>query len=422
MFKYLETVTQDLLMVCIVSVLLYCHSELQLGKKGALIHRIGILAIVVFSAVKAYLQNTTKLIRADDWNTVTYYVLLIAAIVFLVSLLLQRIRVFRWVGAVSGTLTGAAVIFYELPSVMAYPWNFNIGDNGVFSTEFGRRFAGWVLALLLMYIIARVLSWCVRTLKSPSLTSLSAALITLVCGSRIFGLLLRNWISRGSRRWPYFISKDHPWAFPFAKFVLNNEGFFVFLALAVAIIIPLVLFFRSTKVRDPYDNPAQLRKLRKHNRTRRHYAMAFAVCSVLVVLTMTVVHAMNNQVITLSEPEEYTLTADNTEFHISIESVNDGHLHRFEYKTPSGTAVRWIIIKKPNSASFGIGLDACEVCGTAGYYERDGNVVCKRCDVVMNINTIGFKGGCNPIPLSYKIENGEIIFMMDDILAAESSF
>ena len=65
---------------------------------------------------------------------------------------------------------------------------------------------------------------------------------------------------------------------------------------------------------------------------------------------------------------------------------------------------------------------ACDVCGNAGYYERNGQVVCRRCDVVMNINTIGFKGGCNPIPLSYEVEDGNLVFALSDILAGEREF
>ena len=49
-------------------------------------------------------------------------------------------------------------------------------------------------------------------------------------------------------------------------------------------------------------------------------------------------------------------------------------------------------------------------------------MVCKRCDVVMNINTIGFKGGCNPIPLNFRIDGGYIIFKMSDIIASEKEF
>lgn len=70
----------------------------------------------------------------------------------------------------------------------------------------------------------------------------------------------------------------------------------------------------------------------------------------------------------------------------------------------------------PNEAN------ACDVCGNAGYYERDDQVICKRCDVVMNKSTIGFKGGCNPIPLSYVVENGQMIFSLEDLNNAEKEF
>ena len=70
--------------------------------------------------------------------------------------------------------------------------------------------------------------------------------------------------------------------------------------------------------------------------------------------------------------------------------------------------MRFIIVQKKGT-SFGVGFDACEVCGNVGYYERKNEVVCNRCDVVMNKNTIGLKGGCNPIPLEYSIEDGGIV-------------
>ena len=122
----------------------------------------------------------------------------------------------------------------------------------------------------------------------------------------------------------------------------------------------------------------------------------------------------------LSAPEVYTIEGDT--ILIPTESVNDGHLHRFEYTTERNVTIRWIVVKKPNSASFGVGFDACEVCGSAGYYERGSQVVCKRCDVVMNINTIGFKGGCNPIPLAYEVNGGNLVFRMEDLLAGEKEF
>ena len=84
--------------------------------------------------------------------------------------------------------------------------------------------------------------------------------------------------------------------------------------------------------------------------------------------------------------------------------------------------IRFIVIKKPNSSSYGIGLDACDICGETGYYEKDGQVVCNLCDVVMNINTIGFKGGCNPIVIPYAIENGKILVPVDGLVEFEKEF
>jgi uncharacterized membrane protein len=80
------------------------------------------------------------------------------------------------------------------------------------------------------------------------------------------------------------------------------------------------------------------------------------------------------------------------------------------------------VIKKPNASSYGIGLDACDICGETGYYEKDDKVVCNLCDVVMNINTIGFKGGCNPIIIDYSISDGYIIVPIDGLLEYESEF
>jgi uncharacterized membrane protein len=83
--------------------------------------------------------------------------------------------------------------------------------------------------------------------------------------------------------------------------------------------------------------------------------------------------------------------------------------------------VRFIIIKK-NDVAFGVGLDACDICGPNGYYERKGDVICKLCDVVMNKQTIGFKGGCNPVPLAYALDGGEMIVMTADLETESKRF
>ena len=40
----------------------------------------------------------------------------------------------------------------------------------------------------------------------------------------------------------------------------------------------------------------------------------------------------------------------------------------------------------------------------------------------MNINTIGFKGGCNPIPLESTVSGGYLIIPLEKIIAGEKEF
>lgn len=115
---------------------------------------------------------------------------------------------------------------------------------------------------------------------------------------------------------------------------------------------------------------------------------------------------MNNRTVELSPPVE--LAVSDNKIEIPLESVNDGHLHRFSYTTEDGTQVRYIVIRKSESA-YGVALDACDICGASGYYERNGQIVCILCDVVMNIGTIGMPGGCNPVPLDHEITGGRIV-------------
>ena len=106
---------------------------------------------------------------------------------------------------------------------------------------------------------------------------------------------------------------------------------------------------------------------------------------------------------------------------IPLEEVSDGHLHRYAFRASDGTEVRVIIVQKGGSA-FGVGLDACEICGPTGYLERDGQIVCRLCDVVMNKATIGLPGGCNPIPVEYRVANGAVQIAGDTLEAARIHF
>lgn len=209
---------------------------------------------------------------------------------------------------------------------------------------------------------------------------------------------------------------------------LINHGLYLVIAQAAVFIIPAAVSVAAgirispqarIQVQGSGHSQAQGRIVRKF---RRH-ACAAAVWSLAAVLfvgtALTYGVARTNQEIVLSAPEKYELKGGVAS--VSYGQLSDGHLHRFQYTAKDGTVMRFIIIKKSGGA-YGVGLDACENCGPAGYYEKDGKIVCKKCDVAINLATIGFKGGCNPIPVAYESAHGKITIKTADLDALSSHF
>ena len=427
MLNYIVKVTEDLSAVVIMLVMINAFMRILYGRRGQISQRIAILAGLLASAVMAFVKNRTSKIATNQWNLYIFYVALCATLVFILFSLISMkgrrdtMRFAELLTHIGAGVLAADLIFYEAPDVMAYPFLFDLGQEGVFSVRFLVRLIGWLLALILVYVLGRLLYKAIFALNSIGILTVSLFLALIANGVRLVGLILGKWLVHPKwLKWPRFYSKDHPWAFPMAAFVSNHTLLFIILIAAAALLIPIALFLRSTRITEPYDNPAQRRKLLAKNRRQRRWSAAILVCVAICIVNLTAVKAYDNRKIELSEPEEYRVEGD--EVRIALADLEDGHLHRYEYTTKDGVDIRWIVIKKPNASSYGVGLDACNVCGVAGYFERNGQVVCKRCDVVMNINTIGFKGGCNPIPLEYSVDGGDMVIQLSDILDGEKEF
>ena len=294
--------------------------------------------------------------------------------------------------------------------------------NGYLSWYFAQRLIGWALGLVMLAIYAHLLYECALQIKNVAVPKIVLYIGTLWNAFYCFCYFFVPWVSKAKwLKWPIkYSAAEYGWAGNLTRFASRNAMLFIWVVAALVCFLAVFFFAENTTVKDPYENSAQLRKLRARNRRHRRLSAALLVFLAFSVIILTAVKTYDTRVIELSPPETYSVVGD--EILVPMDSVTDGHLHRFEYRTETNVDVRWIVVKKPGSAAFGVGLDACEVCGNAGYFERNGQVVCKRCDVVMNINTIGFKGGCNPIPLAYEVRDGNLVFHLADILVGEREF
>ena len=415
MLKYLITGTETLMAPAVLLGMLFAYVRMAYGARGRNILTAGSLLGLAAAIVMSYLKNKTKLINTSTWN-LRIFTLAIAALLLFLLLDLGWLRR-RKEGKAGVLVPGLAAVLaftlllYALPDVLAYPYNFVLGGEAVFSTGFLYRLIGLLLGVGLCVLAALSVEHVCRRIGQGAL----GALLKLALGvnalqqlSKILSILLARRVITSRA------------LFSVVRFTSNHSALFIYAILLLALSIPVALWLRSFRVNEPYENPAQHRKIKAKWRSIRRWSTSAILCFACCVLILTAVNAYANRPVTLSAIEECELRGTN--LYIPFEQVDDGHLHRFAYTTDNHVAVRFIIIKKPNSSAYGVGLDACDICGETGYYERGGQVVCNRCDVVMNVNTIGFKGGCNPKVIDYSIENGYIIVPAYTLIEHEADF
>ena len=200
-----------------------------------------------------------------------------------------------------------------------------------------------------------------------------------------------------------------------------NPNAFLFSQLILALIMLLFVIKTHLKTEKIFPNKALLRKEKARLRDCRRWSWSLFFFGAVAAFIVIVLHYYDTKPPAEVQPEPYEIS--NGIITISLEKVSDGHLHKFSYVTPNKYDVKFLVVKKPAGSAYGVGLDACDICGIAGYYERGNDeVVCRRCDVVMNKNTIGFKGGCNPVPFEYEIKSGKIFIDVKVLEAEEKRF
>ena len=419
MLKYLILVTENTVMPAILLGLLYAVIFAEFKQKGRRILSVGAGVGVLAAVVRAILKNTTKLIDNTGgtgmWDVRIFAVSTLALLLYYIfsnRKLRQKMgAASEWITPVLAGLLAFTLLFYALPEVLAYPFNFNLNGESVFSTAFFYRLIGYLMGLVLALVVGLAAGHTAKRLEIGRM----AMVLNLALFINGFQQVAKAVQILHAKR----LVKGRMF-FLLARYSANLSDWFLYAVMAVAFAVPLLLWLQSLRVQEPYTNPAEHRKIRAKWLNIRRWSTTLAMCFAVVVLVLTFFRAWDNKVAALSPIEECE-QRDN-KMYISLTQVEDGKLHRFAYTTENGVAIRFIVIKKPNSSSYGVGLDACDICGETGYYERNGQVVCNLCDVVMNINTIGFKGGCNPIVIDYSVSDGYIIVPLETLTKHEKTF
>ena len=413
MLSYLILTTRAILMAAVITGVIRGYTKLAADKYQRNIVLVFACVGLAGSALIAWLRNATSLVDSAILNGYIYAFSLVS---FVLYLIFQRktfaesesklLRTLPWV--LLGIIT-ATIILYAMPEVWGYPYHVYLSESTVISTDFLLSMIGLIFGVILSVVAYLGTAKSTVRLRNGQALALLDAELVLNAALRISGLY--------SVLFQKKIIKSNHTLFTYTVFVKN---LFIFLALTLAVVAAVILWVQSFSQKEPYNNPAEHRKIRAKWRSIRRWATTVIICAILGGLNLTVVEKLNATDVTLSPIEDAT-AVDDEYVYVGFDLVNDGHLHRFAYQSENGVQIRFIVIQKSGN-SYGIGLDACDVCGETGYYEKNGQVVCNLCDVVMNISTIGFKGGCNPIVIPYEIANGQIKVPISGLLEYEREF
>ena len=154
--------------------------------------------------------------------------------------------------------------------------------------------------------------------------------------------------------------------------------------------------------------------------------LAMPVLTAFVVLVV-LIHAVTVSLNPLYDPEPVPVREDEGTEAIRIPvagplgDLGDRKLHKFVYYRGTQKVLFLLVLKADGTV--GVALDQCEVCRPAewnkdaqGYAQRGANLVCKYCMTPIAAHTVNTPGGCNPIPVTFRVADGAVTISLEDLI------
>jgi FTR1 family protein len=199
--------------------------------------------------------------------------------------------------------------------------------------------------------------------------------------------------------------------------IVRNDFFFFVTILALA---GLMVLFEARR-RQPVpvqDSAAEKRKASWNARRERLWMVSVYATSFVFILLITAefIYAKGVSALSPATPVSFTNGAIN----IPLAQVADGALHRYAANA-GGAQIRFLLYQKPDG-KVAVVFDACEICGSVGFFKTQNGLVCKNCASPINSQSVGTPGGCNPVPVRSTISGSDIVVQEADLVAGTRLF
>ncbi|MDR2639433.1 MAG: Fe-S-containing protein [Helicobacteraceae bacterium] len=428
MLQYLINVTNTLFFTLVLLGILlggFIGEERSRRKSATIASALGFITALIVAA----LEHNTKVIVREYYNLSVLIPLIAAQIIFAVSVFcFPQSRISAAIVRFALALILFLLLAYGLVDIFLYPFEFAVGMDNIYNADFALKWFGYALALCALFILHYSVYQSTLSAAKKFFLPLAGAILFLIVIHETLvvlnALLARSLIPRSDALFDatFFISDNLNILFYIAcvltaavaatLYIIENRKVFVLRGAQNA------LYADKGKV-IAAENPAIRRKLIAVSREKRRFYIMTALSLFAVALFAKGGSYLAEQEIVITPP--VSVTAKDGVISLPLDQFDDGRLKRFMYKTEGGAEVRFLVIKK-DRGGYGVGLDACDICGIAGYYEQKNMVICSRCGVGINKATIGFRGGCNPVPFAYEITNSTLRILVTTLESEERRF
>ncbi len=198
--------------------------------------------------------------------------------------------------------------------------------------------------------------------------------------------------------------------------IVRNDVFFFLVILCVA----AWLLFREWKASGKALVPAapQAESPAAHaaraEGPHRHwmFAGAMACLAVIILLGTDLVLARVSAAPALATP----VVAEHGEIRLPVASLLGQKISYFSVEDARQT-VRFLVLRRPNG-HLQVALDACRICGPASNRPEGDTLICLNCGAEIPLSALDVPGGCNPVLVGSRAENGNLVISVAALTGA----
>ncbi len=200
--------------------------------------------------------------------------------------------------------------------------------------------------------------------------------------------------------------------------IVSNSWFFFVTIIALAGLMVLFEYRRRAPAAGEVPSRAARRKAEWTARRERLWMSAVYASSFVFIVLVTAQFIYARSTSALSPATPIVLT--NGTATIPVAQIADGDLHRFSAAV-NGAPVRFWMMRRPDGTIAAV-FDACEICGSAGFYRGSNGIICKNCSAPVNPQSVGQPGGCNPVPLKATVTADTVTLREADLASGVRLF